>query len=466
MSTHFGNRDGTLRILHTTKDKNMTFESAGGFKQMFINKDRLGKAGEAVEHLMTQAGYPKEVIEQFQLYRNTQGRRGLETRKVMEFVNAGLVAQGKNLEDALEKFGCKVPSSPPSNLFGWELSDNFNMQHRGRDATYLTYPKNLSTELKLNSNESPPQAPIVDSQSSDSNIAGDGLGQETNKLAHEGDLIPNRVKDMIPHVIKPTAFVVSEPDPQSKYGGILNVVPAGPCLKNWASEKLASSSSMDIAGMVMPRAPGKALMTTLKPKELQPGQLARLAQTGLETIRTAAEQGFDLGDLNPNKIVTDGKEFKFVDFRDLNGFTRPERHYSLPSQTESKQDGFQRDLYAFGKTLATLALHSEGATDSARSIEQIPNGPLWVRQREYLKDPANTLEKSPLMEAMKTFRARLPEGEAPAGSALDFGLKCMEAAFTHVPTGATRFDPSSASANHPLVKLAQHPVITGQFMPN
>jgi hypothetical protein len=54
----------------------------------------------------------------------------------------------------------------------------------------------------------------------------------------------------------------------------------------------------------------------------------------------------------------------------------------------------------------------------------------------------------------------------PRDSALDFGLQCMEAALNHNPKQVTRFDPATAGPDHPLVKLTQHSIITGQPAPD
>ena len=50
-------QDGTLRLLHTTSDiKALKFKSAGGFKALMLNRDRLNTTAQVVTDLLREAG--------------------------------------------------------------------------------------------------------------------------------------------------------------------------------------------------------------------------------------------------------------------------------------------------------------------------------------------------------------------------------------------------------------------------
>ncbi|MBU6191434.1 MAG: hypothetical protein KGR68_19105, partial [Betaproteobacteria bacterium] len=106
LRAHLGDRDGVLRILHTSSDtKEVKFKSAGSFKRVFISPERLGKAGEAIEHLMRQAGYSDESIEAFSAYRGARGNQGVEVRQVLKHLNLGQPVSAATPEQALDAAG-------------------------------------------------------------------------------------------------------------------------------------------------------------------------------------------------------------------------------------------------------------------------------------------------------------------------------------------------------------------------
>ena len=110
LRAHMGDRDGVLRILHTrSEDKDVKFKSAGVFKRAFISSERLGKAGEAIEHLMRKAGYTEDAISQFNGYRTRRGDRGVEVREVLRHLNIGKTIAGPTAEHAMAAFGADLP---------------------------------------------------------------------------------------------------------------------------------------------------------------------------------------------------------------------------------------------------------------------------------------------------------------------------------------------------------------------
>ena len=669
---HFGDRDGTLRILHTTKNKNIKFKSVGGFKQKFVNGDRLSEAGKTIADLMKNAGYPQSVIDKFNEYRVPRGDRGVEMREVAKYIDMGRASQGDDREEALKSHGYSGISS--TRLGGGGYGTVWAMRYLGQDVAYkqlnefdekgrsllpklslaggagrpepqrheqrqsfsvgmpsdsqdlqspvngqmpyfddsdtgsdadpksqdnfnlfnqmmwgrITEKKELyedsdqslsdsysgqylngnvlgltdftSHEIELRNSihvESPapviqeepiaqlaqerppssliqeaPKEPLVQKQEDlqEPLIQQSGLPAQPDllaespisetppaiprpKLARTQDVVSNWMKQDIPNVIKPTAFVVRENTPN---GRVYHTVPAGKFFKNWAIDKLTKTShTFEIEGMVMPLAPGKQLMSDQQlsaskdsdrpagERRFNEQQLGRLASSGFNSIYAAAQHGFVFGDIKPENIMTDGREFNFIDLGGLQKISRnggkPEygvgtKIYLLPTLAIQIPKGskeveypasFDRDLYAFGLTLVETALRSEGKQALAADVASVGIGSMNASPQQIVytmhlagKDELKRLsalakppdqrsdnekelckQGSPLMAKLKQ---RLGDHPVTPDSALDFGLKCIEAALNHDARKTSRFDPKTAGADHPLTRLANHPIIQNQ----
>ncbi len=83
-------QDGTLRLLHTTSDiKALKFKSAGGFKALMLNRDRLNTTAQVVTDLLREAGLPGKQLDEFIAYaaRRAAGGRGVQVREVVRYAS-------------------------------------------------------------------------------------------------------------------------------------------------------------------------------------------------------------------------------------------------------------------------------------------------------------------------------------------------------------------------------------------
>jgi len=230
LRAHMGDRDGVLRVLHTrSEDKSVKFKSAGVFKRAFISSERLGKAGEAIEHLMRKAGYTEDAVKQFNDYRTRRGDRGVEVREVLRHLNLGKPISAPTAEGALAAFGADLPQGARTLGAGGAGTVNA-IRYLGEPAVYKALHGVDDQGKPVPRPKLSLAATARDRRGSMDSDWGEPFdrnpAQQRPRLARTGDVLPNWMKDDIKHVIRPLAYVIRETRPSGE-APVFHVVPAG-----------------------------------------------------------------------------------------------------------------------------------------------------------------------------------------------------------------------------------------------
>lgn len=112
LHTDLQRKPGVLRLLHTSHaDKPMKFQRAGGFKQFFLKGEKLERSSEALTNLLRRSGLAEDKVQQFEAYAQSRGRRGVETSKLMAYLNEAVDFTAPNMETALVQLGVSTPAN-------------------------------------------------------------------------------------------------------------------------------------------------------------------------------------------------------------------------------------------------------------------------------------------------------------------------------------------------------------------
>ena len=136
LGNDLNNRTGVVRLLHTSKaEKDMKFQTAGGFKQMFLNGGKLERSGQVIRGLMAQANATPEQLEAFDSYLTQRGRSGVEAERVRQAIEElGLSmpqhTQGSSHDEALAKLGYQI--NPGARLGAGTYGTVHAFTHRGQ----------------------------------------------------------------------------------------------------------------------------------------------------------------------------------------------------------------------------------------------------------------------------------------------------------------------------------------------
>ncbi len=140
LRSNLNNRTGVVRLLHTSKtEKQMTFKTAGGFKQIFLNGGKLQRSGEVIRDLLRQAGANEEQVRNFDEYVRSRGRSGVAVSRVIDEINllSPQVHQAKQApteEGALAAFGLSF--SKDNQIGQGAFGQVYGFQHDGQDMVY------------------------------------------------------------------------------------------------------------------------------------------------------------------------------------------------------------------------------------------------------------------------------------------------------------------------------------------
>jgi hypothetical protein len=157
-------KTGVVRLLHTSKvDKEMKFQTAGGFKQMFLNGGKLQRSGGVILDLLTRAEADGEQVKAFRQYLSQRGRSGAEAVRVLEQIKSLGVAIPQSAVDATpDKAMAKLGMSfkPGAELGEGANGKIFALKHGGQDYV-VKEPLNLNDaswqlRLQLKSSQPPP----------------------------------------------------------------------------------------------------------------------------------------------------------------------------------------------------------------------------------------------------------------------------------------------------------------------
>ena len=114
LGNDLNNKTGVVRLLHTSKaDKDMKFQTAGSFKQMFLDGGKLDRSGQVIRDLLARANATREQLADFDAYLGQRGRSGVQADRVREEIKKlGLsmpqYTVGSTHDEALTKLGLQI----------------------------------------------------------------------------------------------------------------------------------------------------------------------------------------------------------------------------------------------------------------------------------------------------------------------------------------------------------------------
>lgn len=404
-------KSGVVRLLHTTKNKDLKFKTAGAFKRIFLDGAKLKKSGEVIAQLLENAGLPEDDVNRFKQYVKERGNRGVETKKVLRYIDMLQAESGDSKDGALKNFGVTFQSGGESKQGG--MGQVQQVKYRGQDYVYKS-PRDDKVNigvLKLadelgNEFEPAPVQPdksfvtaVVEEDSAKPVImeeqpvqalpvAPPMIEDPKQKLGRTGLGGVARVKDL-PQVITPTVYVIHEA--RQNGTSAYHAVAGQKTLKDWAKTQ-EKGSSYQVVGLLMPKAKGDTPIA-YEPNGLPKGKISQsdlkpMAGSALTMLKGLADHGFIHGDIKPDNMYWDA-DSKNLQLIDTDGLVKVSKHASSmpkglgvmspswlhPSAVSPKfraergdpisavgnaQLGFGRDVYAMGLVLLETSLLAEG----------------------------------------------------------------------------------------------------------
>ncbi len=391
LRANLNNRTGVVRLLHTSKtDKEMTFKTAGGFKQMFLNGGKLQQSGQVIKDLLRQAGANAKQLESFENYVAARGRSGVEASRVkqeiakLNFQALGSVEKASEGE-ALQALGMEV--SMDRAIGSGAYGTIYSFEHAGQAMVYKR-PKqeNRFWEIQLqdstgsplqavqekpadsfahvedNSNAPPPahnqetsRSFSVDSDASDQpaaflkNYVKNFANQQSEfqpaqpqstsekvSTVRSGVAVAARIKGRIPEAIEPSVYVVKATLPNGNE--TFHAVGGGSTFKAWAANQ-TRFSALQTVGLVMPKAAGVQPMVYNKQihligpvtqAQVNSEDLKPMAISGLKGLQNFSQHGFIHGDYKPENMIWDTTT-KTLRIIDLDSMTKTSKHSSMSS---------------------------------------------------------------------------------------------------------------------------------------
>ncbi len=130
-----GNKKGVVRLLHTTKDRDLKFQNAGGFKATFVKDAKLDQSASAIRSLLMNAGMTGKALEDFDAYQNSRSGNGLESQQVVRFIESITVTSGTSTRDVLSQLGIREPG--PGDVLGAGVFGTVSkVTYRGKASVY------------------------------------------------------------------------------------------------------------------------------------------------------------------------------------------------------------------------------------------------------------------------------------------------------------------------------------------
>jgi serine/threonine protein kinase len=129
-------KSGVVRLMHTSKaNKEMKFQNAGAFKNLFLKGDKMQRSGEVLTDLLKSAGLPPAKVREFQAYVAARGKAGVESQKLLQYIDTLHAETGDSPEEVLGRFG--VQWQAPGKELGKGAYGQVNlMRYRGEDYVY------------------------------------------------------------------------------------------------------------------------------------------------------------------------------------------------------------------------------------------------------------------------------------------------------------------------------------------
>jgi serine/threonine protein kinase len=129
-------KSGVVRLMHTSKaNKEMKFQNAGAFKNLFLKGDKMQRSGEVLTDLLRSAGLPPAKVREFQAYVAARGKAGVESQKLLQYIDTLHAETGDSPEEVLGRFG--VQWQAPGRELGKGAFGQANlMRYRGEDYVY------------------------------------------------------------------------------------------------------------------------------------------------------------------------------------------------------------------------------------------------------------------------------------------------------------------------------------------
>ncbi len=404
LRANLNNRTGVVRLLHTSKtDKEMTFKTAGGFKQIFLNGGKLQRSGEVIRDLLRQAGANAKQLESFENYVAARGRSGVEASRVKDAIaQLNLQAQGAVVAasegEALKNLGMEVSMDRAigSGAYGtiysfehagqamvykrpkqenrfWEIqlqdstgsplqavqekpADSFAHVEDNSNAPPPAHNQETSRSFSVGSDASDQPAAFLknyvknfENQQSEFQPAQPQSTSEKVSTVRSGVAVAARIKGRIPEAIEPSVYVVKATLPNGNE--TFHAVGGGSTFKAWAANQ-TKYSALQTVGLVMPKAAGVQPMVYNKQihligpvtqAQVNSEDLKPMAISGLKGLQNFSQYGFIHGDYKPENMIWDTNA-KTLGIIDLDGMTKTSKYSSMSSVPKVGSDLYLHPL--------------------------------------------------------------------------------------------------------------------------
>ncbi len=504
-------KTGVVRLLHTSKaDKEMKFQTAGGFKQMFLNGGKLERSGDVIRALLAKASEGEAQLADFDAYLSRRGRSGVEAERVREEIQKLGVSMptatvGSTPDEALARLGMnftrgellgegnfgkvyafkhgsqsyvvKEPLKKNPELWRLQSQENANQPPANTNKA-LIVPRHHSTTSEESSEDGDePSGRILKAHQYsmiDEEVSGPAAKAKALKLARSGPAVAEWTKNYVPQLIRPSVYVVREENTGSGEARY-HAVQGGGHVKSWFSSQEASSKFY-VQRMVMPRAAGKpplvfqAGANAPSQVNVKAADLPPMARAGLEALKNLSAHGFIHGDLKPDNMFWDSKN-QSLSIIDTDGMKKiseradPSKPQPLPEMGSAQylhpmhgpkaQLGAGRDLFAFGMSLLECSVFARGDEDASNRLAEFQE---WKKTRGAYVGTTTVSKKNMDDQIMKLGNQGNPLE--------DFAMRAMKEAVAYEldrknsgQTGPDRWKPDIES--HPLNVLSLHPLIAG-----
>jgi serine/threonine protein kinase len=317
-----GKHSGILKLKHTTDaSRNMVFERSGAW---YSRSERMDRSFQAFRELLKAAGMPEKDLQDFDATQGAQSAqsnsRKLDVQVALRFLEKVEVASADSLDGALKKIGVSAPDKGVSILGKGSFGEVGLYKREGSDVVLKTLQRSVPIRWDLDALRS--------------------LGVAKIRRGDEFTQTYVRADYKLRNVIAPRYFIVKESGREA-----FHAVSAGRMFKNWAFEKLASRTKLEIVGTVMDKADGVPLV---------PDNAARMVMKSSDAAKKT-----DLLEIHLQKLKNDlGKlqESYKKQIADLDG-TEPKTEALVKLESEIAQK--RNNIARIEQALEEIQLHKD-----------------------------------------------------------------------------------------------------------